>query len=129
MISATWDDYGGIGSYSTGYGIVMSYSGEPLKIGTGFSVNGTVVNVLASDCYADVLIEWRYKNGCKLVASSGGKAIYEEIGECPLEFDVVCEKGCPKGQIKCSSDKYPGYCCLPCKPTANKIRALGNKLQ
>ena len=32
LISGIWDDYGGVGSYSTGYGIVKSYDGEPLLI-------------------------------------------------------------------------------------------------
>lgn len=126
--SAVWDDYGGIGSYSTGYGIVQGYDGEPILVGTGHLIEGTVTNVLPTECYARISLDWRYKNGCKLVISHEGKVLYEEEGECPLKFEVGCEDECPPGYLKCSSNKYPGYCCIHCKGTANKIRSLGNKL-
>lgn len=126
--SGIWDDYGGIGSYSTEVGIVQTYEGEPLLVGTGRTISGTATNVEPIQCYADISLDWRYEDSCKLVISSQGKVLYEEIGECPLDFNVVCDRDCPKGYLKCSSNKYPGYCCLPCKKTANKIRALGDKL-
>ena len=106
----------------------MSYDGEPILIGNGRSVEGTVTNLHPVECYAKVGIDWRYEIGCKIKISSRGKILYEDEGDCPLRFEVVCDEDCPKGYLKCASNKYPGYCCLPCKPTANKIRALGNKL-
>ena len=56
--------------------------------------------------------------------------IYNEFfpGEKSPTVEVACDDNCPEGYLKCTSDKYPGYCCLPCKRTANKIRALGNRL-
>lgn len=127
--SGTWDDYGGVGTYTTEIGIVESYKGEPLLIGTGFSVQGTVTNVEPVQCYARISIDWRYEDACKLVISYLDKILYEEIGECPLNFEVVCDKDCPPEHLKCKSNKYPGYCCLPCSRTANKIRVLGSRLQ
>lgn len=126
--SGTWDDYGGIGSYSTEIGIVQTYGGEPLLVGTGRTIDGTVTNLEPVQCYADISLDWRYEEGCKLVISHQGKILYEETGECPLDFNVVCDRDCPPGHLKCNSNKYPGYCCLPCKDTASKIRALGAKL-
>lgn len=126
-----WDDYGGIGNYSTGYGVVKSFKGDdPILIGTGRSVDGTVVNLHPIECYANGAINWRFENAvCRLIISYQGEILHEEEGECPLEFEVVCDKDCPKEYLKCKSNKYPGYCCLPCKKTANKIRALGAKLK
>ena len=128
LISGTWDDHGSIGSYSTGYGIVTTFEGEPILIGTSRSINGTVTNEQPVHCYVQLQIDWRYEDGCKLVVSHKGNILYEEEGECPLEFNVVCDDDCPPGYLKCKSDKYPGYCCLPCKETAFKIQNLGAKI-
>ena len=64
----------------------------------------------------------------KITDESG--VIYEKFfpGDKEPVVEVSCDDECPEGYIKCSSDKYPGYCCIPCKETASKIRAIGNKL-
>lgn len=73
-----------------------------------------------SDCVLD---------GCEItIYDKDGNQIYKKKGESPCKVEVACDDNCPEGYLKCSSDKYPGYCCLPCKETANKIRSLGNKL-
>jgi hypothetical protein len=56
--------------------------------------------------------------------------IYENFfpGQESPTVEVACDDNCPEGYLKCASNKHPGYCCLPCKETANKIRALGTKL-
>ncbi|MEM9927181.1 MAG: hypothetical protein AAF915_26135 [Cyanobacteria bacterium P01_D01_bin.50] len=128
LTSGTWDDYGRIGDYSTGYGIVKKYEGEPLLVGKGRTIQGSVTNVEPVSCYVRVSLDWRFENTCKLVVFHKNKVIYEETGDCPLNFQTTCDQDCPPRTLKCASSKYPGYCCLPCKSTANKIRNLGNKL-
>lgn len=41
------------------------------------------------------------------------KLLYRTTGKSPYSFDVSCN-GCPKGWLRCSSNNYPGYCCIPC---------------
>lgn len=66
---------------------------------------------------------------CKIQVTDKNGVIYEkQFTPCP-EVEINCDDECPEGQLKCSSNKFPGYCCLPCKETANKIRELGAKLQ
>lgn len=55
--------------------------------------------------------------------------VFEDSGKGKVRFQVACGDGCPPGHIKCLTDKYPGYCCVPCKPTANKINNLVNRIK
>jgi hypothetical protein len=111
LISGTWDDYGGVGSYNTGYGIVMDYSGGGVKIGTGQSVSGYVFNVLAVDCYARFTLEWRYQEAYKLEVLKDGTVIYSDQGQNQPQYTVACDDQCPIGQIRISTIEYPGYKC------------------
>ncbi|MEM7712027.1 MAG: hypothetical protein AAF349_00285 [Cyanobacteria bacterium P01_A01_bin.68] len=130
LISAVWDDYGGIGTYSTGYGIVKTYEGEALLVGTGRYISGTVTNIEPIQCFARITLDWRYKNACRLkISKDSGKILYEKDGECPLDFEVTCDDDCPSGHIKCKSNKYPGYCCVNCSEFTSKIRSLGSNLR
>ncbi|GAX43440.1 hypothetical protein NIES4075_44530 [Tolypothrix sp. NIES-4075] len=124
LVSGYWDDWGTIGNYSTGYGIIKSYGGNspPIKIGTGYSVKGTVVNVRPYECFARCELQWRW-GGCKIIISSQGMKLYEETGDCPVNFKVSCDDDCPEGTMKCEIPQYPGYCCLPCE-TKSEIAAL-----
>lgn len=130
LISGYWDDWGSVGSYSTGYGIVKSYGGDspPLRIGSGYSINGTVVNVKPYECFARCELEWRW-GGCKITISSQGKKVFEETGACPVKFKVSCDDDCPPGDIRCEHPGYPGFCCIPCKGTADKINNLANRIK
>jgi hypothetical protein len=65
---------------------------------------------------------------CKIIVSYRGTTIFTDKGKCPCTFDVQCED-CPEGTIKCPNIGYPGYCCLPCVPTANSIAAVKNQVQ
>ncbi|MBD2495009.1 hypothetical protein [Nostoc sp. FACHB-280] len=49
-------------------------------------------------------------------------------GEQP-EVTIVCDDECPPGHIKCKHNGYPGYCCVSCKSTAEKINNLANKVK
>jgi hypothetical protein len=69
-----------------------------------------------------------YPDGdCYLRVKYQGSVIYEVKGECPLTFDVQCGN-CPAGTIECKSNKYPGYCCIPCQGTASKINNVAAKV-
>ncbi|WP_029635983.1 hypothetical protein [[Scytonema hofmanni] UTEX B 1581] len=65
---------------------------------------------------------------CSLQILYNNLVIFQDQGNCPLEVEVICGD-CPEGSIKCSHLKYPGYCCIPCKETANKINNLANKIR
>lgn len=68
--------------------------------------------------------------GFTITVTDESGTIYENFfpGKDKPIVEAACDDNCPKGYLKCKSNKYPGYCCLPCKQTANKIRALGAKL-
>jgi hypothetical protein len=61
---------------------------------------------------------------CYLRVLSGGKQIFKDWGDCPVEFDVVCGDKCPPGHCKCPSPNYPGYCCLPCAQVARELASI-----
>lgn len=66
---------------------------------------------------------------CQIVISNNGQTLFQARGDCPINFTVACGDGCPKGQCKCHSDSYPGYCCLDCKTVAAKIGEVVNDLK
>lgn len=67
-------------------------------------------------------------DGCRIIITDQQGEIFNKVfNQCP-KYEVFCDDNCPEGYLKCKSDKYPGYCCLSCQETANKIRALGTKL-
>lgn len=125
-----WDDYGTIGSYSTGDGVVLSYSGNIL-IGNGYSVSGTVVNKLPIGCYFQGTLEWSWLDwDCSIaIFDKNNNKIFLDSGECPINFVVTCDDDCPEGFCKCIIPEYPGYCCLDCNATAASIRAITNDLR
>lgn len=66
---------------------------------------------------------------CSLqVFDSEGNMIFQDQGDCPCEFEVQCGN-CPENTIECKTSHYPGYCCIPCVPTANKIDNLSNSIR
>ncbi|MFB2770365.1 hypothetical protein ACE1AT_13900 [Pelatocladus sp. BLCC-F211] len=61
---------------------------------------------------------------CRLTVKNAlGNTIFTASGKCPITYRVVCAN-CPDGYQECQTDKYPGYCCIPCKETASKINNL-----
>jgi hypothetical protein len=65
---------------------------------------------------------------CSIQVFYNNAVIFQDQGDCPLEFEVICEN-CPSGYIECKTLKYPGYCCLPCSITneiANIITIIKN---
>ncbi|MCC5599969.1 hypothetical protein [Nostoc favosum] len=43
-------------------------------------------------------------------------------------FQVSCDEDCPEGSHKCTHNKYPGYCCVPCKEIGDRLKNLANKV-
>lgn len=43
-------------------------------------------------------------------------------------YQVSCDDDCPEGSHKCKHDKYPGYCCVPCKEVAQRINNIAKKV-
>lgn len=44
------------------------------------------------------------------------------------KYNVACGNGCPEGSHKCTHNKYPGYCCIPCKETGDRLKNIANKV-
>jgi hypothetical protein len=55
--------------------------------------------------------------------------IYQETGNRKPSYRVGCGDNCPEGFCKCEISEYPGYCCLNCTETAQKINNIANKIR
>lgn len=100
LVSGTWDDCGTIGSFvcPCQLGVVCT-TAKVVKIAEKTTkVLGTVQNLIAGGCTVKLKLEWTY----------GGT-------------------DCPIGYCKCKINRYPGYCCLPCKDVAEKINRLAQR--
>lgn len=53
---------------------------------------------------------------------------FSKAGELPLKYEVSCGNECPEGSHKCTHKKYPGYCCIPCKETGDRLKNIANKV-
>lgn len=62
------------------------------------------------------------------IFNKDGIKMYEKINDELMTEKVNCN-GCPPGHIKCKSNHYPGYCCVPCKPTADRINNLVSRIK
>ncbi len=65
-------------------------------------------------------------NRCSIEVKHNGIIIFQDQGECPVNFEVVCGENCPPDTVKCRKSGYPGYCCLPCQPTKQSIISIRN---
>ncbi|MDQ3018249.1 MAG: porin [bacterium] len=61
------------------------------------------------------------------IKDATGKLLFSESGKCPCNYQVACE-GCPPGSNKCTHKGYPGYCCIPCKQTGDRLQNMANKV-
>jgi hypothetical protein len=128
LIEAYWDDWGTIGSYSTGSGILKTYKGAPLLVGKGRQVDGTVHNELPVLCYARGKLAFgRIHQEDRLIVTKDGLEVYRDEGQSLKWYKVSCDDECPPGHHKCPSNKYPGYCCLNCAEIAARINNLANR--
>ena len=44
------------------------------------------------------------------------------------DYKVYCDDDCPEGSHKCTHKKYPGYCCVPCQKTGDRLKNIANKV-
>lgn len=60
-----------------------------------------------------------------------GNKLFEEYRtyKNPPIYKVACGKQCPPDHVKCEVNHYPGYCCIPCEKTANKINNLASRIK
>lgn len=124
LMSGTWDDCGSIGSFNSPctYGQIYTYSGSPLLIGRGLSINGTVKNLLRHYCYVNLLLKWLVGTQVLKIFDQSGNLIFSDSGE-NITFNVICNDDCPPNHIKCNCPQYPGFCCIPCSEIKNGITA------
>jgi hypothetical protein len=66
---------------------------------------------------------------------SKGLFVFDENGSLIARVDadatpykVDCGD-CPPGSIKCKCSHYPGYCCIPCQETVNKVNNIAAKIK
>lgn len=64
------------------------------------------------------------------ISSANGTKLYEDkkAGNAPPTYTVACGENCPEGSHKCTHKKYPGYCCVPCKKTGDRLQNIANKV-
>ncbi|MDZ8108986.1 MAG: hypothetical protein RM338_25640 [Nostoc sp. DedQUE12a] len=61
------------------------------------------------------------------ISNTGGVAHRIRYPNKPV-YEVSCDDDCPEGSHKCTHNKYPGYCCVPCKEVANRINNIAQKV-
>lgn len=66
--------------------------------------------------------------GCQITVTTEKGASYKSSKGKNCNFEVACDEDCPPDHVKCEHPAYPGYCCIPCKSTAEKINNLANKI-
>jgi hypothetical protein len=54
------------------------------------------------------------------ITDKNNNKLFEKSGVSP-QIKVACD-GCAPGEIKCSSDAYPGYCCISCSEIKSGIK-------
>lgn len=129
LISGTWDDAGTVGTYTSNRnpGQIATYTGGSLLIGAGYSIGGSVENILVPQCTINITLNWQLDIEVLKIFDKNGNLIFQDKGKNIKLENVACDDDCPPGQIKCKHNKYPGYCCIPCASTAAKINNLGSK--
>jgi hypothetical protein len=108
-------DYNGCSSSSVpAWGLVLSDSSGPYVPGS--AVITSVVNVTKpsppSQKGQGILVKDKYDN------------ILFSDDTLTCNWQIICGDDCPAGTIKCCSNNYPGYCCVPCGEVKGRIDAL-----
>jgi hypothetical protein len=67
------------------------------------------------------------KQRCSILVKHKGIIIFQDQGDCPLSISVQCGN-CPEDMHECTHQAYPGYCCVPCKETGDKLKNIANKV-
>jgi hypothetical protein len=67
-------------------------------------------------------------NKCTIQIINSSGYTFSKAGECPVKYEVACGENCPEGSHKCTHNEYPGYCCVPCKETGDRLKNMANKV-
>ncbi|RUT08427.1 hypothetical protein DSM106972_015950 [Dulcicalothrix desertica PCC 7102] len=73
-------------------------------------------------------IDQQGKVRCSIIIRHQDLIIFQDQGQCPLIYSVQCGN-CASGEIECKSNTYPGYCCISCQGTSQRIKNLSNKIK
>lgn len=67
--------------------------------------------------------------GFKVTIKDSSGEIFNKFypGDKPPSVKVACDEQCPPHHIRCESNNYPGYCCIPCAEIAGKVNNLASK--
>jgi hypothetical protein len=62
-----------------------------------------------------------------VVKDANGNNLYVvAVSEC--NYSVSCDDDCPEGSHKCTHNKYPGHCCVPCQEVGDKLKNIASKV-
>lgn len=78
----------------------------------------TVSNLKLTTSSIQTQVTINDSQGKTIVVSASGTAAWK----------VTCDEECPEGSHKCTHNKYPGYCCVPCKEVGDKLKNIANKV-
>ncbi|MBD2516865.1 hypothetical protein H6G93_17940 [Nostoc sp. FACHB-973] len=62
------------------------------------------------------------------ITDSQGKVIVVSA-EGTATWEVSCDDDCPADSHKCTHNKYPGYCCVPCQEVGNRLKNIASKVR
>lgn len=65
---------------------------------------------------------------CSLLVKHKGIIIFQDQGDCPLSISVQCGN-CKEDSHECNHQAYPGYCCVPCKETGEKLKNIASSIR
>ncbi|PHJ62644.1 hypothetical protein [Nostoc linckia] len=127
----------GIGDDSLFYEFIASGINPGYAINSGFNNRGVTPTMngvfLKSQSYyyvsgygIETLVE--PINECQIKVTTPSQIFTDSI-DCPGVFEVSCDDDCPTGHHKCKHNKYPGYCCVPCKKVGNRIKNIASKVR
>jgi hypothetical protein len=65
---------------------------------------------------------------CQIIVTNNDGSQYKSPKGDNCSFKIACDAACPPGDVRCEHPAYPGYCCIPCQGTAQKINNLANNI-
>ena len=65
---------------------------------------------------------------CSFQVLYKGAVVFQAQGDCPLTLSVQCGN-CEEGSHECKHQAYPGYCCVPCKETGEKLKNIASSVR
>lgn len=121
------DDAGNDKIYGLG---IVAVEPDRQTFASGYSYNyvvsGAITGVTRLDKQPDNCGD--PKKSVQIIVYYQNQEIFSDYGDAPASFSVACE-GCPEGTIRCEQSGYPGYCCLPCDPIAQRINNLAARIK